>query len=439
MYRPIKLFLAIVLALALVVDFVPVPGNFGLLALSEAAAQEKKRRSLFSVLFGSRSVKRKTVRRKLKRKKVRRRVKARRKTTRKKPVKRVVVRRKAITKKVNRAAVRRKAVTPAAVAPVEVIEKLENAKRVLVIGDFIGGGLADGLDTALENNAAVEVVDKTKASSGLVRTDIVNWPQKLPELIAEVKPSYIVNLVGTNDRQVLGENGKRLKKRTPDWDAAYQGRIKNLATSLQQTGLPFVWIGVPPVRFKSMNNDFLVFNEWYRQAATSAGGKFVDVWDGFADAEGNYTRSGPDINGQIVLLRRKDGINLTPAGRRRLAFYVEGEVSKLLSGSLQFATRDDLSGVSIVVPEEDRYDPAKTGKTVVIRLNDPASDGADKLAGEVVDLSQQLGVSAAVPISVSARPRDGNSQRADNFSWPPAGTPARSSGAIARANQSISN
>ena len=436
MYRPYKIFLALVLAIALLVDFTPLPSGSGLFAISQASAQKKKRKSLFSILFGSRSVKRKTVRRKLKRKTVRRRVKSRKKRSRasakRKPVKRIV-RRKAKTKRARRAKLRSTTASRAVTGPL-VIEKLENAKRVVVIGDFIGGGLASGLDTALETNSTVDVINRTKSSSGLVRSDIVNWPEQVPEMVKRDKPSYIVNLIGTNDRQLLRKDGKRLKKRTPEWDTEYKARIKGLATSLQQTGVPFVWVGLPPVRFRSMNTDFLVFNEWYRQAATSAGGKFIDVWDGFADAEGAYARSGPDVNGQIVLLRRKDGINLTPAGRRRLAFYVEGEISKLLSGSLEFATRDDLTGISIEAAEEDRYNPAKSGKTVVIRLDDPASDGADKLAGEVINLSQQVGVSSAVPASASTRARSTNSLRADNFAWPPTGSVPVARSAVARSN-----
>ncbi len=436
MYRPYKIFLAVMLAFALLVDFTPWPTGSGIFAISKASAQKKKRKSLFSILFGSRSVKRKTVRRKLKRKKVRRRVKSRKRrrgSAKRKPVKRIV-RRKTRTQQAKRAKVRGNTLSRAVPGVVEVIEKLENAKRVVVIGDFIGGGLAGGLDTALEANSTVDVINRTKPSSGLVRSDIVNWPEQVLETVKQDKPSYIVNLVGTNDRQLLRVDGKRLKKRTPEWDTAYKVRITSLATSLQQTGVPFVWVGLPPVRFKSMNTDFLVFNEWYRQAATSAGGKFIDVWDGFSDADGAYARSGPDVNGQIVLLRRKDGINLTPAGRRRLAFYVEGEITKLLSGSLEFATRDDLTGISIEAAEEDRYNPAKSGKTVVMRLNDPASEGSDKLAGEVINLSQQIGVSSAVPASASVRVKGKNSQRADNFSWPPVDSAPTASGAVARSN-----
>ncbi len=314
--------------------------------------KRKKRRTLFSILFGRKKGKRKSVRKKKsrtvsRRKKVRLKSKSRKKSKRK----RVAVR---------SAKGKRRSVAKTVLAP--ILLKTESAKTILVVGDFFSGGLAKGLKTAFSSVTDIRVVDKSNGLSGFVRDDVVNWPVYLPTLLEEIKPAYLVVMLGSNDRQMMRENGAKLKKRTAEWDAAYKKRVESLGSVIKASGVPYFWVGLPPVRFKTMNTDFLVFNEIYSKAAQSPKGKFVDVWDGFSDADGNYSRSGPDVNGQIVLLRPKDGINLTKAGRQRLAFYVQGKIQKSISSdtllansSLAFDIESNLPKLILTIqPEQVR-------------------------------------------------------------------------------------
>ncbi len=368
-------------------------------------ANKKKRRSLFRILFGRKKAKQEVVKRK-------------RRTTRAKSRRTKSRKRTARSKKRNRS--RRSASSSRAKLPAAIPEKLADAQKVLVIGDFFAGGLADGLQIGLADTANVVVVDRTKGLSGFIRNDIIDWPKAVAGLVEEVKPAYIVNLLGSNDRQLLIENGKSLKRRTPEWDSIYLSRVNALGAALKATGIPYSWVGLPPVRFKTMNQDYLFFNESFGKAAASQTGQFVDVWDGFSDADGNYTRSGPDVQGQITLLRSKDGINLTKAGRRRLSFYVEAAVRKALDGqpsSASLASAFDVE--SEAQPEKQTYDPAKTGRTIVVRLNDPSADGDAVLAGDLAAPKPVAAVVVPAPVS-SANPVSGSRYgRVDNYVWPP--------------------
>lgn len=360
-----------------------------------AQAQEKQRRSLFSIIFGKP------------------------RTNRAKNVRKPRVRREKTSRRKTRS--RSSASRSAVVVPAKPdVEKLEDAKVVLVVGDFFAGGLADGLKRRLADVPGIVVSDGSVALSGLVRDDIVRWPDRIAELVAETKPAYIVAMVGSNDRQLMRVDGKRLARRTEPWDAQYKERVNAVGVALKASGVPYTWVGLPPVRFNSMNGDFLVFNEWYAAAAASPIGRFVDIWDGFSDADGNYSRSGPDVSGQIVLLRRKDGINLTKAGRDRLAFYVEEEIKRVLDGGAVAGSGLSAGtgfGIENATPATPAYDPASTGRTVVVRLNDPASDGADVLAGETVD--RAISIAAPPPVVPAAAGKTVENQRADNFRWPP--------------------
>lgn len=400
----LRLSLIAVLAAVFMLTGTPAPRGTvlaELLPVVNTAQAQERRRGLLNMLFGRKRVKKKAVQ------------------TRKRTTKRRTTRKAKRTNRTKKRARRTASSSAKKAAKVAAVTKSENAKKVLVIGDFYAGGLADALDEAYAGVDDIIVVDRSNGLSGFVRQDVVNWPEKLKELVAAEKPDHIVAMLGSNDRQLLREGGKRLKKRTPEWDEAYKGRVQQLGEVLKATNVKYTWMGLPPVRFKSMSSDFLVFNSFYGEAAKSPNGRFVDVWDGFSDADGNYSRSGPDVNGQIVLLRPKDGINLTKAGKRRLAFYIQNDLQKQLTDSTSLINPGFAFDFQDNVPRQATYDPAKTGRTVVIRLNDPKIDGAETLAGETVETGQGTADAFRVPVSVRPQRPIRKEGRVDDFVWPP--------------------
>ena len=375
----------------------PVGGNYG---ITEVQAQQikrvrKKRRSLLQILFGGQK-----------------RAKRAKRAKRSKRAKRVVRRKLRKRRKIRR----RKSVTTAVVPK---IEKLENAKTVLVVGDFFASGLAKGLKRSFSQLPGVKIVAKPRGSSGFVRPDYYNWTEQIGALIDELKPSVVVVMIGTNDRQLMRVDGNKLKKRSEEWDAAYVTLVDDFSTVVQVKQIPLVWVGLPPVRFKTANTDFLFFNEIYRNKSEKFGGQFVDVWDGFTNAEGNFVTSGPDVNGQIVRLRARDGINITKSGQNKLAFYAEKSIRKMLGGSVSI-----LAGLpqEFGVPARTlapSYDPARTGRTVIIRLDDLSLDGGNVLAGGKGPQAHKVGElivdNSGGETSVEKRYTAG---RADDASWP---------------------
>ena len=91
---------------------------------------------------------------------------------------------------------------------------------VLVVGDSLADWLAYGLEEALTDTPEIGVVRKIRPFSGLVRYDprseTVEWPQAVKEMLASEQPSVIVVMLGLNDRQALREriNPKPQKQET---------------------------------------------------------------------------------------------------------------------------------------------------------------------------------------------------------------------------------
>ena len=261
-----------------------------------------------------------------------------------------------------------------------VVEKNEDAVKVLVVGDFMADGLAYGLQQIFAENPGITIVNNSNGLSGIVRTDVLDWPNTINAMIEDTRPVLVVVLVGMNDRQEMRISSGRVKKLSDDWRTNYEARVDALVKNVRDARLPMIWVGLPPVSSNSMVGDYLVFNEIYRDKVESYGGTFVDVWDGFVDDQGRYVRSGPNIDGQIVTLRGRDGINMTRNGKVKLGFYTEKAV-KRITGIGREALFSSLGSLSDAASLQPQYDPIGDGKTIVIALGSPAADGGLELEG----------------------------------------------------------
>lgn len=301
------------------------------------------------------------------------------------------------------------------------VAKQPDAKKVLVIGDFMGSALADGLEVAFASDPGIVFEKKTDGSSGLVRDDHLDWPTSLAAYITEVKPSLVVIMLGANDRQQMVVSGKREKFQTEAWKAEYEKRVTAIIDIARQNSVPLIWTGLPAFSSPSLSADAATLNNYYRARVEQAGGTFVDIWDGFADENGKFIASGSDINGQPVRLRGSDGLSLTKAGKRKLAFYLEKPIRNL---------------VGIKLPAMSALNPATSTDATVAAptIADIVSVAPISLLDPELDGGTQLLDAASVPKSNGDSPRDkliekgetvdAPDGRVDDFKWTPIEKPA---------------
>ena len=108
----------------------------------------------------------------------------------------------------------------------------------------------------------------------------------MPELVAEQKPDAILVMIGANDRQTMQTAAGAQAFGSDSWRAAYTARVSGLADALKATGKPVLWGGLVPVASSAMSRDYSAFNGIVREQLGAKGLKFVDMWNGFADEEG---------------------------------------------------------------------------------------------------------------------------------------------------------
>ncbi|TMJ62927.1 MAG: DUF459 domain-containing protein, partial [Alphaproteobacteria bacterium] len=131
------------------------------------------------------------------------------------------------------------------------------------------------------------------------------------------------------DKSTRSPNGV-YQFREERWVELYTKKIDEMIAILKSKGVPVLWVGLPAVRGAKATADMLFLDSLYRDSAAKAGITYVDVWDGFVDEAGRFLQQGPDFEGQIRRLRSYDGVYFTRPGARKLAHYVEREITRLL-------------------------------------------------------------------------------------------------------------
>ncbi len=199
------------------------------------------------------------------------------------------------------------------------------------------------------------------------------------------------------------------------WIELYTKKIDDMIAVVKSKGVPVVWVGLPAIRGPKGTSDILFLDSLYRDAANKAGVTYVDVWDGFVDERGLFLQKGPDFEGQIRQLRSYDGVYFTKPGARKLAHYVEREITRLLAGR----------SAPIALPTE----PATPEANAV-----PGQPAPRPITGPIVPLvasnvgtDQLLGGAGTRPAAVDAlaartlvkgEALNAPAGRADDFSWP---------------------
>ncbi|MBX3521522.1 MAG: DUF459 domain-containing protein [Xanthobacteraceae bacterium] len=284
---------------------------------------------------------------------------------------------------------------------------------VVVIGDTLADQLAQGLaETFFSERPEIAIIKKTRSSSGLVREDFYNWQKEAANIVANERATAFVVMLGLNDRQVLKDETGSHEIRSERWRDIYAKRVDEFLAKLKEKGTPVYVTGLPPTANQKLSSDMEYINDILRERAARAGMRYIDVWEGFVDEQGQFVSSGAAMDGQTRRLRVSDGIHFTRAGARKFAHYVERDLIRLFDSRVR-----------------SPYLPYG------VDLN-PSTSGVKPIAGPVIPLNVPLGQTrilegetrtAAAPafidestkkVLVDGLPPPPVNGRADDFRWP---------------------
>ncbi len=304
-----------------------------------------------------------------------------------------------------------------------------------VLGDSLASLTASGLTEAFADKPEIAVADKSHDASGLVRADYFDWPKAAQDLATgKDHIDFVVVMVGINDLQAMRDGNDALDPLSDRWKAAYAARIDAVLAPFQAFHIPVAWVGLPPMRAEGFNANIVKLNEIGRAEIEKDGAKYIDIWDAFADQNGQYDASGPNVDGQIVKLRGPDGIHFTKAGGRKVAHFLEAEIRRVFDkGRPQNETADlppDIEQAGGDITAQIRREmgaPEGPGAPTTLEPPKPLAGPILSLTGRPLSPGGALVSREPNPpgetelvarVLRQGEPADPLSGRADDFSWP---------------------
>jgi hypothetical protein len=329
---------------------------------------------------------------------------------------------------------RRSAPPPAAVAKQEK-PKVNPSTHVVVFGDALAGYARQGLDAHFSDDQDVAVVSKVRTDANLVRTDPADWPNFIKATLdGGQKTSVAVVMLGTNDRQSIRDGEESVEPLSDRWKELYRQRIDAITAALKERKVPFIWIGLPPMKNSKISDDLVAMNEIYKESVQRNGGVYVDIWPGFVDEENRYTDIGPDVDGDPTKLRTNEGVFFTRAGARKVAFFADTEIKRVLGlggtataaapNPAQIAPADGSATPTIEAAVPPPPDPAApialpskplVGPVLPLTRQDIAPGGTLVSAPPKLTGDNAYTVQRALRVGIAPGSRPG---RADDFRWP---------------------
>jgi hypothetical protein len=291
--------------------------------------------------------------------------------------------------------------------------------RVVVLGDSLGDGLWSGLYRAFQEDTNLEFIQRSKVSTGFVRTDSYDWNEELAKILKEESYPIAVVMIGANDDQAIRSGKDWLKVGSDGWREVYGQRVEAFIKKLRAANMAVYWVGLPIMRSPDQSTDAEMMNDVFREKAFINGAKFIDTWNGFTDEAGRFSAYGPDMTGQVKRLRADDGVHFTMRGYLNLAHFVEKELRRDLAlakneRNIPLAGNEDEQAKVMgrgVVPAKS---PEPTQSADTPASETPASDTpASDMSGSDTQASAAPGQPGA------AQPADGAPGQASSEQAPP--------------------
>ena len=234
-----------------------------------------------------------------------------------------------------------------------------------VIGDSLAVLTADGLTQAFADKPEIAIADKSHEASGLVRDDYYDWPKAARDLATgKDRIDFVVVMLGINDLQPMRDGADTLDPLSDRWRALYAQRVEAVVAPFQAAHIPVAWVGLPPMRAERFNADSRssstrsTRNTRKRPARnTSTSGTLSPT------RTANTTPSGPTSTVRTSNCAAADGIHFTKAGARKVAHFLEAEITRVFDKSKpQNETADPAARHRAGRRRHQRADPPRNGR-----------------------------------------------------------------------------
>ncbi len=204
-------------------------------------------------------------------------------------------------------------------APTETL--LQKGDKVLFVGDSLMQGVAPHVRKALFKQYGIEGIDLSKQSTGLAYSGFFNWPKTVAATFVQHPDlKLMVVFLGPNDPWdfPLNKGQPYVRFKSPEWEGAYRERIQAMLNTARAHGARVVWLGVPTMKKKKLNEGMTYLNSLYESEVLRMGGLFLPT-SGVLGSDGLEFAAYAQVNNKKIKVRLDDGIHFTLPGQRLIA------------------------------------------------------------------------------------------------------------------------
>lgn len=211
---------------------------------------------------------------------------------------------------------------------------------VVVLGDSIMRALSHSLAREFDRYDGFKVVSFTYLGSGLARLDTFDWLGKIDAMMQAHKPTIVIMMIGTNDKQAIQVQSSVMQPDTPEWKQEYARRVGSAMDRMIKGGAKTVyWIEIPDMPKQELQEAGFMFNGMIRaQAAVRPTVTVVASSSILSKTPGVYTSYLVDHTGKVLQVRNQDRVHLSREGADLLARHIVGLALKTWPHPLKSAS-----------------------------------------------------------------------------------------------------
>lgn len=198
------------------------------------------------------------------------------------------------------------------------VHSKENPLQVYMFGDSQVFSLGSGLSRLAGKNSPISVDFLAIHSSGFIRWDYYNWPEKLDDYLENHDVDALIIMLGMNDTQSFwNSKGEILKKYTPEWEEAYKEKCRKIIDRALMSVSKVYWLGMPLVKNATYNTSLDAIDALQRAVAEEYSPQLLVIYsirDQIPGPKRGYTETFTSSSGTTIRAMSEDGSHFTVEG-----------------------------------------------------------------------------------------------------------------------------
>lgn len=203
--------------------------------------------------------------------------------------------------------------------------RLSSGDEVLFIGDSLMQNIAK-VCYKMFSKHGVQIIDKSKHSTGLANKKYHNWESVLKQSLKENdKIKLVVVLLGGNDFWGFSIEGKYREFGTPKWNELYKRRVDEILSVAKDSGVRVLWLGLPCMKKSDFDEKMSSLNEIFIEKNAEFNQKFLDTKQMIC-SNAKYATYIQKDGDKSLKVRADDGIHINISGSKIIAKYILKEI-----------------------------------------------------------------------------------------------------------------